>query len=120
MMTESEAHMAKQFNPPVPIEDLLDQINNGQDLAIAVETGVHNDACKEWNRLPVNLKTYANLQRHLTRAHRELHQLQSAARHAGYIAKNIKNKEDDSEICHRTVAALENLVDAIDNDQTSM
>eukprot|EP00957_Ditylum_brightwellii_P143931 10967293-Ditylum_brightwellii.AAC.1 len=62
--------MAQQFNPAVLLEDLFEQINDGQDLAIAAgipysdiqlttkaynlifKTGVHNDACHEWNCRP--------------------------------------------------------------------
>eukprot|EP00957_Ditylum_brightwellii_P121915 9296940-Ditylum_brightwellii.AAC.1 len=60
--------MAQPFNPAAPIEDLFEQISDGQDLAIAAGapysesqmvnktfdlifcTRVHNDACREWNR----------------------------------------------------------------------
>eukprot|EP00957_Ditylum_brightwellii_P013480 1017195-Ditylum_brightwellii.AAC.1 len=94
MITKSEANMTKPFNPAAPIEDLFEQINDGQDLAISAEipyskvqlinkaydlifkTGVHNDACKDWNQKPAADKTYANFQLHFTKAHRELHHLQ--------------------------------------------
>eukprot|EP00957_Ditylum_brightwellii_P194433 14807868-Ditylum_brightwellii.AAC.1 len=96
--------MAQPFNPAAPIEDLFEQISNRQDLAIAAgvpylenqlvtktfnlifKTGVHNDRCWEWNRCPVVDNTYANLLDHFTQACCELHQLQTAARNAGYSA----------------------------------
>eukprot|EP00957_Ditylum_brightwellii_P061546 4670485-Ditylum_brightwellii.AAC.1 len=59
--------MAQPFNPAAPIEDLFEQIDDGQDLAVAAglpysdiklatkvydlicKAEVHNDACKKWN-----------------------------------------------------------------------
>eukprot|EP00957_Ditylum_brightwellii_P027488 2077963-Ditylum_brightwellii.AAC.1 len=67
MITKSESKMAQPFNPAAPIEDLFEQLSDGQDLAIAAgvpysenqlvtkaydlifKTGVHSDACQEWN-----------------------------------------------------------------------
>eukprot|EP00957_Ditylum_brightwellii_P016905 1274925-Ditylum_brightwellii.AAC.1 len=126
--------MTKPFNPAAPIEDLFEQINDGQDLAIAAEipysklqlinkaydlifkTGVHNDACKEWNRKPTADKTYANFQLHFTKAHRELHHLQVAARQAGYSANFAANDEQE-ELQHRTSEALANLAEATTSDR---
>eukprot|EP00957_Ditylum_brightwellii_P106318 8111121-Ditylum_brightwellii.AAC.1 len=100
MMTKCEANMSNPFNPVAPAKDIFKQINNRQDLMAAAEipysdmqlvtktydlifkTHVHNNACQEWNRMPANCKTYANLQQHFIQAHRELHQLQNPTRQA--------------------------------------
>eukprot|EP00957_Ditylum_brightwellii_P072114 5481668-Ditylum_brightwellii.AAC.1 len=78
MIAHLEVKMAQPFNPTAPIEDLFEQINNGQDLTVAAglrfldiqlatkaynliyKTGVHNDACKEWNCCLAVDRTYAN------------------------------------------------------------
>eukprot|EP00957_Ditylum_brightwellii_P055556 4210746-Ditylum_brightwellii.AAC.1 len=115
MITDSEAKMGALFNPAAPIKDLFAQISDGQDLAVAAgmpysdiqlvtkmydliyKTGVHNDACKEWNHRAMARKTYEQLQEHFTTAHRELHQLQTVARQSGYMANNAEyiEQEDD-------------------------
>eukprot|EP00957_Ditylum_brightwellii_P059656 4528074-Ditylum_brightwellii.AAC.1 len=78
MIADSEVKMSQPFNPATPLEDLFEQINNGQDLAVTAglpyldiqmaakaydliyKTGVHNNACKEWNCQPTAQRTYAN------------------------------------------------------------
>eukprot|EP00957_Ditylum_brightwellii_P080898 6153944-Ditylum_brightwellii.AAC.1 len=134
MITELEANMSQPFNTAAPIKDLFEQLNNGQDLAIAAEIlyskmqlvnkaydlifkmGAHNDTCKEWNRRPAANKTYANLQLHFTAAHQELHHLQVAACQAGYLTNFAANEEQD-ELQHCTVEVLANLVEATTNDR---
>eukprot|EP00957_Ditylum_brightwellii_P162791 12396775-Ditylum_brightwellii.AAC.1 len=61
------------------------------------KTGMHTNACKEWNYRAMARKTYAQLQEHFTTAHHKLHQLQIAARQLEYMANNAKyvEQEDD-------------------------
>eukprot|EP00957_Ditylum_brightwellii_P196812 14994627-Ditylum_brightwellii.AAC.1 len=106
MIANSEVKMAQPFNPAAPIEDLFEQINNGQDLVVAAglpfldtqlatkaydliyKTGFHNNVCKKWNCCLAVDRAYTNLQDHFTQVHRELHQLQSAAQKSGYTINN--------------------------------
>eukprot|EP00957_Ditylum_brightwellii_P151160 11509720-Ditylum_brightwellii.AAC.1 len=130
--------MAQPFNPAAPIEDLFEQISNRQDLAIAdgvpfsevqlvtkaydliFKMGVHNEACREWNQKQTADKTYLNLLDHFTRAHRKLHQLQTAARNAGYTANLVKAHEPDEELRHRTAEAIANLAEGTTSDRTAV
>eukprot|EP00957_Ditylum_brightwellii_P179473 13671883-Ditylum_brightwellii.AAC.1 len=138
MITDLEAKMSTPFNPAAPIKDLFVQISEGQDLAVAAgmpyldiqlvtktydliyKTGIHNNACKEWNRRAMARKTYARLQEHFTTAHRELRQLQAAARQLGYTANNAKYVEQEDDMQHRTVKALTNLADTTTGDHAAM
>eukprot|EP00957_Ditylum_brightwellii_P151800 11559453-Ditylum_brightwellii.AAC.1 len=81
-------------------------------------TRVHNDACWEWNRRPTADKTYANLVDHFTRAHRKLHQLQTAAQNAGYSTNLVETEEQEDELRHRTAEALANLAEATTSNRT--
>eukprot|EP00957_Ditylum_brightwellii_P089209 6793760-Ditylum_brightwellii.AAC.1 len=130
--------MAQPFNPASPIENLFKQVSNGQDLAFAagvpylenqpvtktfdliIKTGVHNNACQEWNRCLVVDKTYANLLDHFTQAHRELHQLQTAARNTGHSTNLVKAEEHDEDLHHCTAEALVNLAEATTSDRTEV
>eukprot|EP00957_Ditylum_brightwellii_P075393 5729663-Ditylum_brightwellii.AAC.1 len=105
--------MASPFNPAAPIEDLFEQISNGQDLAIAA--GVPFSEIQ----LAAD-KTYANLLDHFTQAHCELHQLQTAARNAGYTANLVEANEPDEELRHRTAEAIANLAEATTSDRTAV
>eukprot|EP00957_Ditylum_brightwellii_P004651 354024-Ditylum_brightwellii.AAC.1 len=84
------------------------------------KTGIHNNACKEWIRKVAADKTYPNLQLHFIRAHRELHQLQTAACQAGYSVNIAEVEEQDDEVRHRTVEALANLAEATTTDRTAV
>eukprot|EP00957_Ditylum_brightwellii_P005044 383569-Ditylum_brightwellii.AAC.1 len=136
MITESESKITQPFNPASPIKDLFEQISDGQDPAIAAgvpysesqlvtkmfdlifKTGVHNNACQEWNRLPAADKTFANLLDHFTQAHCELHQLQTAARNARYTTNLVETEEQDEDLCHHIAEALANLAEATTSNRT--
>eukprot|EP00957_Ditylum_brightwellii_P167174 12725861-Ditylum_brightwellii.AAC.1 len=138
MITESENKLAQPFNLAQPIEDLFEQLSDGQDLAIAAgvpysenqlvtkaydlifKTGVHNNACQEWNQRQTADKTYAHLLKHFTQAHCELHQLQTAARNAGYTANLVETEEQEDKLRHCTAEALTNLAEATTSNRTAV
>eukprot|EP00957_Ditylum_brightwellii_P020554 1549608-Ditylum_brightwellii.AAC.1 len=90
-------------------------------FTLIFQTGVHNYACGKWNRKSANQKTFANLQMHFTQSQREVHQLQSATRQAGYTTNNtIPEEQEEEEIRHRMAAALKTLLYATNHDFTAV
>eukprot|EP00957_Ditylum_brightwellii_P154008 11721986-Ditylum_brightwellii.AAC.1 len=65
-------------------------------------------------------KTYANLLDHFTQAYRELHQLQTAARNAGYSATLVETEDHNEDLHHHTAEALANLAEAMTSDRTAV
>eukprot|EP00957_Ditylum_brightwellii_P179492 13673805-Ditylum_brightwellii.AAC.1 len=101
MITDLEAKMSALLNPAAPIKDLFAQISNRQDLPVAAGMPY----------LDIQL-----LQEHFTTAHRELHQLQTAARQSGNTTNNAMYIKQEDGMQHRTVEALANLTDATTSD----
>ena len=93
------------------IEELIEQI----DLAIAYanagvapytevqivtiaytlifNTGMYNDACKEWRKRSASNKTWSNYKTHFMDAHDNLRQTQQTAKVAGYHSANFAMSE---------------------------
>eukprot|EP00957_Ditylum_brightwellii_P202871 15332149-Ditylum_brightwellii.AAC.2 len=138
MIVELENNMVQPFDPVTPIESVLEQLNNGQDLAAVAEnpysnmqlvikasdlilkTRVYNNVCREWNRLSVPDNIFSNVQEHFTMTHMEMHQLQITAQQAGYTTNNTKMIRKEEDFQHRTAAVIENLVNATHNDCTTV
>jgi hypothetical protein len=97
----NQLHMATDWNPPTPIEDLFEQLRSGEAFAVdggdppseprlvrlgyslIQKTGLFEVACREWRYKPTADKTFANLQIHFKRGDRD-RQLTITSGTAGY------------------------------------
>lgn len=129
-LSENHQAMTKPWNPNMPFEDLIDQIEVATDMATegnqaytdaqvlniaytqVYNTGLYFDECKTWNAKPVADKTWENFKLHFLEAQTELRTQQQATsgRHGfGNWAEEDKENE--------TAIAITKLAEATIQDQ---
>jgi hypothetical protein len=127
------------YDPAQPIETLFEQVSRAMDLADAAgapytpeqilnnayslvfQTGLYGDACREWRRLDVALKTWPRFQDHFMAAHEDLREAQATTLTGGYHAANaIYSDTGDPNYHQDTVDALANLAVATAADRSTI
>ena len=80
---EDAATLAEQGNIPYTTEQILQNA-----YALLLNTGVYNDACKDWRKKPNADKTWANFKIYFTQAEKDYRHDQTTSRQQGYHQAN--------------------------------
>ena len=94
-IVNNQERMMKAWNPEMPLENLIDQIEDCQEFAesagqpytaaqilnsaynLVFKTGLYFDDCRKWNAKPVADKTWTNFQTHFQQAQNQLREMQA-------------------------------------------
>ena len=116
----------KQWDPNMPFETLIDQIEDAIEMAAAgnqpitdpqiitsvytnvFNTGLYFDDCKMWDWCPEAEKTWLNFKMHFLEAQCLLHLQQLTMQQAGFHGVHAMMQQED-EVLQNTASALANL-----------
>jgi hypothetical protein len=74
---------------------------------IIVDTGIFQDACKEWRRRDEEDQTWAEFKLHFATAHQEMRESQETAQSAGYHGANNVQQDDSHMEAYANFAAAD-------------
>ena len=133
-LIDNDARMKSTYDPSMPIEVLFNQIEDAVELADAAkaaytvpqvvniayncifQTGLFTNACRDWRRQPIDLKTWPLFKTNFALAHQELCKSQVTTQGAGYNSANLAI----TELHQDTTTALANLASATISDCTTV
>jgi hypothetical protein len=105
-LASNDSKMRESYDPAMPIEKLFQRINTSAMLAkrakagyteqhivstaynIIFNTGLFNEACREWRRVHTDDQTWAEFKLHFATAHQEMRESQTTTQSAGYHGAN--------------------------------
>ena len=123
--------MNTAYDPNNPFKVLIDQIEDAINFAAAenipytpeqivnvaynlvFDTGVFNDECKEWRKLPAVDQTWDQFKTTFTQAHQDLQESLTIAASVGY-ANNVSDKESEA------LMAITHLANASTEDKNTI
>lgn len=133
-LADNNLAFTKPWDPNTPFETLIDQMENGREIAeagnqpiteaqllntayvLVYNTGLYFDDCKLWDRRQEAEKTWQNFQAHFLEAQRLLGRQRRTTQQAGFHGANaITNSEADKH--NQTAEALANLATATASDR---
>ena len=138
-LEQNDIRMKAPYDPTQPIENLFNQLEEGQEYAeagqaplstlqlintaylLVFKTGVYRDACRDWNRRTPITKTWANFKQDFNLANQELRDLQSLSHGAaGFQAPNHHANHVADKYQHQTLDVLRNLTDSSTADRLAV
>jgi len=135
----NDTKMKSGYDPNLPIESFIDQIEDcvaladaaaapyspAQIIAIAYNvlfsTGMFPDACRDWRRRPLIQQNWATFKVDFALAHQELRDSQVTSNQAGYQAANNAAYDTASyDIQQETALAIANRATATASDRSTV
>ena len=135
----NDTKMKSGYDPNLPIESFIDQIEDGVALADAAaapyspaqiiaiaynvlfSTGMFPDACRDWRRRPLLQQTWATFKIDFALAHQELRDSQVTSNQAGYqAAHNAAYDTASYDIQQETALAIANLATATASNRSTV